>query len=207
MDTKGYILSESDKLFCQYGIKNVTMDDIAKNIGISKKTIYQHFADKNDLVNILISNKLFVQKESIEEYMNTAENAIHEVILSIINVHMMLSSLNTKIFYDLKKYYPQALLIFNEFKENNVRFFIKSNLERGIKEKLYRADINVDIITQLRIQQTEIVLNNSEDYTKDKYNLGEVMAEITKHFLFGICNNSGLKIVEYYRKQYSNDKI
>ncbi len=206
MDIRNYIVAESDKLFCQYGLKGVTMDDIAKHIGMSKKTIYQNFADKNELVNILISKKLEDQKCCFDSYIHVAENAIHEIVLSIVNVHASLSTLNPRIFFDLQKYFPQALLSFRQFKERNVQSFIKANLERGIAEGLYREDINVDIITQLRLEQTEIMLKNAEDYTMNKYNLAEVMTEITKHFLYGVCNKRGLEVVEQYKEKYKQEK-
>ncbi|RZL39733.1 MAG: TetR/AcrR family transcriptional regulator, partial [Pedobacter sp.] len=58
MEVKDYIITEADKLFCQYGFKSVTMDDIAKHLGVSKKTIYQNFKDKNELINILIRDRI-----------------------------------------------------------------------------------------------------------------------------------------------------
>ena len=67
MEVKEYIVEEADKLFCQYGFKSVTMDDIAKHLGISKKTIYQHFSDKNELVNLLIEMKWTLFPETVME--------------------------------------------------------------------------------------------------------------------------------------------
>lgn len=207
MDIKNYIITESDKLFIQFGIKNVTMDDIAKQIGMSKKTIYQHFSDKNELVNIFISNKLDCQNDYFDELQAVAENAVHEIVLSVINIHAQLSSFNSRIFFDLQKYYPEALLSFSDFKKNKIAPFIKSNLERGKNEGFYRADINVDILTQLRLEQSEIIIKNIDDYTLNKYNLVEVMTEITKHYLYGICNSEGLREIEKYKKQYTENQV
>jgi len=203
LEVKEYIVEESDKLFCQYGFKSVTMDDIAKHLGMSKKTIYQHFRDKDELVNILIKAKLENQNCTMDFCATSAENAVHEIFFAIINIHELLSSMNPKLFYDLQKYHPKAWLYFKEFKENNLGKCIYANLERGIKEDLYRPEINKDILTQMRLDQVDLLFNQHDHYTKNKYNIAQVMAEITEHFLYGVCNSKGLEKINYYKQQSS----
>ena len=203
MEVKEYIVEESDKLFCQYGFKSVTMDDIAKHLGMSKKTIYQHFRDKDELVNILIKAKLENQNCTMDFCATSAENAVHEIFFAITNIHELLSSMNPKLFYDLQKYHPKAWLYFKEFKENNLGKCIYANLERGIKEDLYRPEINKDILTQMRLDQVDLLFNQHDHYTKNKYNIAQVMAEITEHFLYGVCNSKGLEKINYYKQQSS----
>ncbi|MBB2146780.1 TetR family transcriptional regulator [Pedobacter sp. LMG 31464] len=201
MEVKEYIIEESDKLFCQYGFKSVTMDDIAKHLGMSKKTIYQHFSDKDELVNILIKDKLTNQNCTMDFCASNAENAVHEIFFAITNIHELLTSMNPKLFYDLQKYHPKAWLHFKEFKENNLGKCIFENLERGIKEGLYRPEINKDILTQMRLDQVDLLFNQHDHYTKNKYNIAQVMAEITEHFLYGVCNQKGLEKINYYKQQ------
>ncbi|MFA6277643.1 MAG: helix-turn-helix domain-containing protein [Pedobacter sp.] len=203
MEVKEYIVEESDKLFCQYGFKSVTMDDIAKHLGMSKKTIYQHFRDKDELVNILIKAKLENQNCTMDFCATSAENAVHEIFFAITNIHELLSSMNPKLFYDLQKYHPKAWLYFKEFKENNLGKCIYANLERGIKEGFYRAEINKDILTQMRLDQVDLLFNQHDHYTKNKYNIAQVMAEITEHFLYGICNQKGLEKINHYKQKTS----
>jgi len=203
LEVKEYIVEESDKLFCQYGFKSVTMDDIAKHLGMSKKTIYQHFRDKDELVNILIKAKLENQNCTMDFCATSAENAVHEIFFAITNIHELLSSMNPKLFYDLQKYHPKAWLYFKEFKENNLGKCIYANLERGIKEDLYRPEINKDILTQMRLDQVDLLFNQHDHYTKNKYNIAQVMAEITEHFLYGVCNSKGLEKINYYKQQSS----
>jgi AcrR family transcriptional regulator len=203
LEVKEYIVEESDKLFCQYGFKSVTMDDIAKHLGMSKKTIYQHFRDKDELVNILIKAKLENQNCTMDFCATSAENAVHEIFFAITNIHELLSSMNPKLFYDLQKYHPKAWLYFKEFKENNLGKCIYANLERGIKEGFYRAEINKDILTQMRLDQVDLLFNQHDHYTKNKYNIAQVMAEITEHFLYGICNQKGLEKINHYKQKTS----
>lgn len=179
------------------------MDDIAKHLGMSKKTIYQHFRDKDELVNILIKAKLENQNCTMDFCATSAENAVHEIFFAITNIHELLSSMNPKLFYDLQKYHPKAWLYFKEFKENNLGKCIYANLERGINEHLYRPEINKDILTQMRLDQVDLLFNQHDHYTKNKYNIAQVMAEITEHFLYGVCNSKGLEKINYYKQQSS----
>ncbi|WP_162796343.1 TetR/AcrR family transcriptional regulator [Pedobacter namyangjuensis] len=201
MEVKEYIVEEADKLFCQYGFKSVTMDDIAKHLGISKKTIYQHFSDKNELVNILIEDRLNCQECLTQESAKNADNAVEEIFYSLVSMNQSLANMNPKMFYDLQKYHPQAWIFFKEFKEKALGKSIRKNLERGITEGVYREDIKIDILTQLRLDHVEIIFNNHSHYIMDKYNIAQVMIEITEHFLYGICNDKGLNLLKNYKQQ------
>lgn len=206
LDIKKYIIEESDKLFCQYGFKSVTMDDIAKHLGMSKKTIYQHFSDKDELVNILIESRLNNQDCVIHESAEKAKDAVHELLLTLATMNESLGNLNPKMFYDLQKYHPKAWLYFKNFKEKSLASTILANLERGITEGVYRAEINKDILTQLRLDHVELIFNRHDHYTANKYNIAQVMIEITEHFLFGICNEKGLALIATYKEELKNNK-
>lgn len=201
VEVKEYIVEEADKLFCQFGFKSVTMDDIAKHLGMSKKTIYQHFSDKDELVNILIEEKLRLQDCAMDFCASKAENAVEEIFFAITTIHELLSSMNPKLFYDLQKYHPKAWLSFRAFKEKNLGKCIQLNLERGISEGFYRSEINTDILAQMRLEQVDLLFTHSDHYTMNKYNLVQVMVEITEHFLYGICNANGLKKINHYKQQ------
>lgn len=206
LDIKKYIIEESDKLFCQYGFKSVTMDDIAKHLGMSKKTIYQHFSDKDELVNILIESRLNNQDCVIHESAEKAKDAVHELLLTLATMNESLGNLNPKMFYDLQKYHPKAWLYFKNFKEKSLGSAILANLERGITEGIYRAEINKDILTQLRLDHVELIFNRHDHYTANKYNIAQVMIEITEHFLYGICNQKGLALIAIYKEELKNNK-
>lgn len=201
LEVKEYIVEESDKLFCQYGFKSVTMDDIAKHLGMSKKTIYQHFSDKNELVNILIRKKLSSQECAMKDGHTKAETAVHEIFFAIEDIHQLLTSMNPKLFYDLQKYHPSAWLYFKNFKEKNLKETIYNNLKRGIDEGYYRQELNIDILTQMRLEQINLIFNHHDNYTNNKYNIAQVMIAITEHFLYGVCNFKGLQLINEYKTQ------
>ena len=205
LDIRSYVIEESDKLFCQYGFKSVTMDDIAKHLGMSKKTIYQNFKDKNELVNILIANKLSKQSCKMDDCAANAKNAVHEIFLAMADIKELIGALNPKLFYDLQKYHPKAWLKFRNFKEKNLLITITTNLLRGIEEGVYRNNINVDILAQLRLDHSSIVFQEHDHYTMNKYNIAQVMIEITAHYLYGICNEKGLALIANYKEELSNN--
>jgi AcrR family transcriptional regulator len=200
LDVKEYIISESDKLFCQFGLKGVTMDDIAKHLGMSKKTIYSHFDDKNDLVNIVIEQSLNSNKILINETIKKSDNAVQETFISLLNIKAQLSDINPSLFYDLQKYHPQAWLFFKNFREKYLFTTIHDNLKRGIAEGYFRKDIKADILTQMRLEQMDLIFSNSASYTNGKYGIAHVMAELTEHFLYGICTLKGHKLINKYKE-------
>ena len=199
MEVKSYIIEESDKLFCQYGFKSVTMDDIAKHLGMSKKTIYQHFSDKDELVTLLIKAKLDTQECLMENSFSSAKNAVEEVFLALKSTDETLNAMNAKLFYDLQKYHPKAWLYFKTFKENKLRQTILENLKRGVVEGLFRENLNFEIITQMRLDQVDIIFSQHDQYNSNKYTFGQIMVEITEHFLYGICAPKGLELIKTYK--------
>lgn len=198
MEVKDYIITEADKLFCQYGFKSVTMDDIAKHLGVSKKTIYQNFKDKNELINILIRDRILNQDLQMNDCFAKSENAVQELYLGMQDMDYFLATMNPMLFYDLQKYHQEAWLKFVAFKEKEIGKKILENLERGKQEGLYREDINTEVITRMRLDQVDVVFTQNGHYDTNKNSLSSIMVEITRHFLFGICNNEGVKLIHKY---------
>ncbi|MDQ8005728.1 MAG: TetR/AcrR family transcriptional regulator [Pedobacter sp.] len=202
MEVRDYIIDGADKLFCQYGFKSVTMDDIAKHLGISKKTIYQNFKDKNELINILIHDRIVNQDLQMNKCFVESENAVQEVFFSMQDMDYFLATMNPMLFYDLQKYHQQAWQNFVAFKEKEIGKTIMANLERGKKEGLYREELNTEIITRLRLDQVEVVFSQNEHYDTKKNSLASIMIEITRHFLYGICNKEGVKLIHKYDAEF-----
>ncbi len=177
------------------------MDDIAKHLGISKKTIYQNFKDKNELINILIRDRIVNQDLQMNKCLIASENAVQEVYFGMQDMDYFLATMNPMLFYDLQKYHQEAWLKFMAFKEKEIGKKIMENLERGKQEGLYRDDINSEIITRMRLDQVDVVFTQNGHYDTNKNSLSNIMVEITRHFLFGICNNEGIKLIHKYDKE------
>lgn len=174
------------------------MDDIAKHLGISKKTIYQNFKDKNELINILIRDRIVNQNLQMNRCLAASENAVQELYMGMQDMDYFLTTMNPMLFYDLQKYHQETWKNFTSYKEKNLARTISANLERGKKEGYYREDLNVEIITRLRLDHIDMLFAQNANYDTTRNSLSSIMTEITRHYLFGICNSEGVKLLLKY---------
>lgn len=174
------------------------MDDIAKHLGMSKKTIYMHYKDKDELVYLLIKNRMETQICIMDEGSAKASNALDEVFIAVTHMQSMLSNMNPALFYDMQKYHPNAWIVFKTFKESNLNKVIRQNLERGIEEGIYRKELNLDIITRMRIEQIDMAFTYSSSAV-NKYSVLQVMNELTEHYLYGLCTLKGHRLINKYK--------
>ena len=132
------ILERASAVYMKFGIKSVTMDDLSRELGVSKKTIYKYFADKNDLVKLIIEMKVQMDQAVCINCSNQSENAIEDLINVSKFVIEHVGNVNPTVFYDLQKHYKDAWNIIEKHKWEFVLSMIKDNIERGIKEGIYR---------------------------------------------------------------------
>ncbi|WP_207427343.1 TetR/AcrR family transcriptional regulator [Pedobacter sp. SYSU D00535] len=198
-ELKDRILKETETLFCQYGIKRITMDDIAKHLGISKKTIYQHFKDKNEIVHMVIAEMLSRETCVMDRNETESENAVHEIFLVVTHLREMLSKINPMIFFDMNKYHPATWQLFKDYRFQYMKSCVMRNMERGIAEGYFRKEINMEIMAIMRMEQVDLVFNQVA-FMPGKYNLSEVLTEVTEHYLYGLCNLKGHKLVNKYKQ-------
>lgn len=193
METR--IINSAADLFHRFGIKTITMDDIAKELGMSKKTIYKYFSDKDKLVFQVIETTLNEEREKSEKIKLAASNAIAEIFMHMDLMKDMLTNINATFFYDLKKFHPAAFDFYQSFKS----YFndeIKRNLIRGINDGLYRTDIKVDILAKLRVETVDLAFDTTV-FNQKEYNVIDIQIESLDHFLHGIVTEKGL--LEYLK--------
>ncbi|MEO6730411.1 MAG: TetR/AcrR family transcriptional regulator [Ferruginibacter sp.] len=187
-------------LFMQYGLRSVSMDDIAGNLGMSKKTIYQYYADKDELIVAVIEEELQHNQAICEKDRHSSENAVHEVFLAMDMVVELFSSMNPSLIYDMQKYHPNAFLKFQQYKNEYLYNVIRDNMERGIQQGLYRNELNVDIMARYRLESMMLPFN-PDFHTKLKYNLAQIEEEFIIHFLFGLASPKGYKLIQKYQEE------
>ena len=200
METQERILTKAHELFMRYGLRSVSMDEIANHLGMSKKTIYQFYADKDALVEGAIDIEICKSKTDCTCFREKSENAIHELFLTVDMALEMLKQMNPSVMFDLEKYHPKA---YRQFLDHKNKFFyeqIKSNLEWGIKDGLYREDIDVEVLTRFRLA-TIFLMFDTENFPPSKFTAGQVIAEITDNFLHGMASVKGLKLIQKYKQQ------
>jgi len=191
------ILEEARGLFLQFGLKTVSMDDIARSVGVSKKTIYQHYKDKNSIIAKVVKTHFQRQKHLIEETTTDTENCIEELYEMSKCMRMTVESVNPAVMYDLERFYPKMFKEFIKFKHEFILEHIKNSLVRGMKEGYFRDDIDVDIIATLRMAQVQLSFD-PEIYPKDKFDFQEVHQQLFRHFALGLLTDNGRVLFKHY---------
>jgi AcrR family transcriptional regulator len=176
------------------------MDEIAAQLGISKKTIYLSFVDKEELVFAVFNRYMTENKQRCLLDKNNALDAIHEIFLALDMIKELLKTMNPYILYDLEKYHPSVFKKFYEFKNNFLYKIVLENLKWGISEELYRPDINVEIMSRFRIGTIMIALN-VDIFPTNKFNLLEIEQQVIMHFLYGIATAKGIRLIQKYTQQ------
>jgi len=197
MEIKNRIITEARQLFVKYGIRSITMDMIAEHLGISKRTIYENFKDKNELLKSCINAAIADQRKMNEEIIRSSSNIIDAIFVFIKNSINTLKRINPAFFYDIQKYYPAIWR--KTIHKNDERNFnrIVSLLNKGISEGLFREDINVEIIARLILEQFKL-LSNQEIFPEDKYSMIDIFENIVINFIRGIVTDNGLELIDTY---------
>jgi AcrR family transcriptional regulator len=200
METKERILVKSHEQFNRFGIRSVSMDDIAAVLGMSKKTLYQHFADKEELVSACFSQVMEQHRHQCLCDQKKAENPIHEFFLAYDEMQEMFANMNPVVLHEMEKYHPSAFKKFHEFKYGFLYKVISSNLERGIKEELYRPDIDVDVLVRFRIESVMLPFN-TDVFPNNRTHLIHIELQLFEHFLYGLATAKGQKLIQKYKTQ------
>ena len=200
---KERILAEAERLFWKYGVRSVTMEDIARQLGISKKTIYQHFADKEQILFQVIQDKMTRDQSEMECMVIETDNPIEE-ILGVLNViRKNADQVSPNLLMDIKRFYPQAFTLFRQFKEGKVIGSILENIQKGIAQGIYRDDVNPAILARLRVEEIELAFNN-DLFPTAQYSMHDIQAELIHHFVRGMLTEKGFTIYNQYMNREYN---
>lgn len=198
MSTREKILKGSEELMFKYGIKNITMDDIAKHLSISKKTIYKYFKEKDEVVHSLMQLSIDEDKCRFCKVQETAKNVVEEVFEMMKEVREVFSKLNPIIFHELHRYHPETWKEFQKFKSSFIQEMVEKLLIKGQADGYIRKDINVKLMAKLRVETIEMTLKDGMEFG-DKMNLADLQIAITEHFLYGVCTLKGHKLINKYK--------
>lgn len=194
MEVKQQILTKSEELFMRYGIKSITMDDIARELGISKKTLYQYVENKSDLISQIFQQKIASEKQCMADIRQAATDAVDEILRIARYVIQELRQMSPTTMYDLRKYYRSTWRQMEALHQRHIYQLIRENLERGQAEGLYRSNIDVDIIAKLYVAKTSIVVD--EDlFPTQQYNIEKLFAEYMMYHIHGIASAKGLAVL------------
>lgn len=200
MDIQKQILDQSYQLFHKYGIKSVTMDDIAKELAMSKKTLYKHFSNKKDLVFQITKSQIGETEKMCFTQFKDSKDSIHELFMIMEMLKMIFHNINPSLLFDLRKHYPKSWRLMEDHQNIFIPNMISKTLKRGVKEKLFRSDLNIGIITKLRIEEIKASFN-PEIFSPQEYNMEELQIVMLEHFILGITTLEGHKLAIEYQNQ------
>ncbi|MEQ8336174.1 MAG: TetR/AcrR family transcriptional regulator [Cyclobacteriaceae bacterium] len=203
---KQKIIEGAEALFMRYGVRSVSMDDVAREVSVSKKTIYQHFNHKDDLVTETARNYLTGEMKEISEVTENAADALEELFLLSKCIRQNISRVNPSLLYDLQKYHPDAWEVFKDYKYNFIMGKVMSNLVRGKKENLYRADINEKILSVMRVEQVQLIFDERA-FPKSDFDFVDVQVQIFDHFIHGLLSDNGRKYYQSYQKKHLENQL
>ncbi|GAB3635363.1 hypothetical protein GCM10027422_09530 [Hymenobacter arcticus] len=198
MEPKDRIITRAAALFMRNGIKSVSMDDIAADLGMSKKTLYKTFTNKDEIVLGVMSGHLCQAQGECARVASTAADAVQEMLTIAAWADQQFSNIHPSIFHDLRKYYPAAWALLAEHKSTFILDQITQNLRRGIAEGLFRADLDVEVLARLNLAQIELAFD-PDLYPPTQFAPIRVNKVFDEHFLLGVATLKGHRLFNKYQ--------
>ena len=178
-------------VFMRCGIKSVNMDDISRQLGISKKTLYKYVADKSDLVKKAIQFHCDTEDRQLKEISEKKLNAIDESFEMMRMVLNMIGDVHPSVLYDLQKYHPTLMKEMETERHRIIYQSLKENMERGVKEGWYREDIKPDIVASFYVSSVEAIFHKLS-FVETEYSFQQLYTELFRMHIRGIASEKGI---------------
>ncbi len=201
MDNRERIIEGAAQLFRIYGIKSVTMDSLAGQLGMSKRTIYEIFADKDELLTGVLKWMAEKQKELVKNVLDESENAIAAIfkLLEINSNHFQ--EMSPAFQADMKRFHQEVLIKQSDRYEMPDYTSTRLVFERGIKEKHFRKDLNPDLVNRCMDSLAKSVFNN-DLYPFDQFNRRDVIKNTMINYLRGISTTEGTELINKFERKF-----
>lgn len=201
MEILDKILHAASELFTQYGFRSVTMDDVARRAGISKKTLYQHFANKNEVVHESVLSYQKGISENCHAIMRNADNAIQGFVQLMGMFDQVMRNINPMSMFELERYFPQSHQVFKKNMADKDVENVKRNIKWGMEEGLFRDTLDADFMARYRMELSMLMFNPNLA-VNSRHDLQSLCHEVSEHFLYGIMTHKGEKLYLKYKEQY-----
>lgn len=192
------IIHAAAELFMRYGVRSVSMDDISKALGISKKTLYQLVPNKDQLLSNVIETKMRMDIQLMDEIQQQSENALHEMVQIAEFFITIMKELKPTFLHDLKKYYSKQWAKIRAFHTNELRLRIKQNIDRGIEDGYYRAGIDSAIVSRLYVSGAW-ALTNEVLVSFDNFEPSHINKQHILYHLYGLLSTKGHQHLSNYK--------
>ena len=206
MDLKNKILSKTEELFMRYGIKSITMDEVARKLGISKKTLYKYVDNKADLIAKVIGVYIEREKEIMLDIKSKATDAIEEMMMMSQHIHQQLQGMNPTAVYDLQKYYYESWELINSLQDEFTYNLIQANIQKGIQEGVYRKTVDADVIARFYVGSAHVMVDKNL-FPVLKYEMARLHNVFIEYHLHGIASEKGLERLQQYKKIQNNQPV
>ncbi len=203
MEVKQRIIKKSCDEYCKYGVRSVTMDELSLSLGMSKRTIYETFHDKKELVSEVTQYFNSVMKEKTENAIQSSPNVIAGVTSALRLFIEVSKTVNPLFFKDLKKYYPEAAKII--YAKNSVESFEVTNklLSTGQEQGVFRKDLNAQLVSLFINKILFSIPENVEGIENIKY--GDFEKDVLFAYLIGIATKEGGKLIIEEQEKYLSE--
>ena len=195
MDIRYKIVESALNQFLIYGVRNVSMNSIAADIGISKRTIYEIFKDKTELVHNCMEKLKYDHEERSRKISSSSNNVIETFFTFMKEGIKTMSSINPVFFRDVRKFYLVSWNTIVAEIEKDHLYMTEKLLEKGIKEGLFRDDIDIKILSKLFYEQINLVADE-KIFPRDEFNHADIFQSLIINFVRGISTTKGIKIIE-----------
>ncbi len=189
------IVKAALEVYMKLGIKSVTMDEMARQLGISKKTLYQFVTDKNELVEACLEYAQGIDTACVTDIFSANLNAIAELLEVGRYLVKTLGAIHPSIFFDLSKYHPNALKMMHKHKYGAVREFLMDNLRKGIQQGVYRDNLTPEIVSRFHLAAMDGIMSG-DLVPNSGYRIDEVYSEHFRYHIRGIASEKGLEILK-----------
>lgn len=199
-EKKRELILSATEIYMRYGIKSMTMDEMARQLGVSKKTLYQFVKDKNDLVEQCLLLQHEEEQKMIAEIVSETDNAIEQMLHISRVIIEELRNIHPSIFFDLAKYHPSAMKMIEGHKDQFICGCITENLVVGIKQGFYRKNLNPEVISAIYVGMIDMLMQDK--ISNIKLRPDEIYSELFRYHIRGIASEKGL---EFLSKLVKND--
>lgn len=197
MDINDRILLSAKALFFKFGLKNVTMDDISRDLGVSKKTLYEKYRNKKEIVETITRRFLENHQHEYANLLSQSKDAIDEVLKVLDSFSILFEKLHPRVVFDMQRYYPECWQIFHDYKHDFILAKIVQNLHRGMDEGLFRPTLEVDIIAKMRLEQVQIAIDPLI-FPPERFSMKTIHRESMLVYLYGVSTLKGHQLINRY---------
>jgi len=201
MEKREEILLQSSILFKRHGFKQMTMDDLANHMGISKKTLYKFFRNKKELIDENLKSYIHCENSELNGHQSTSANAIDEMLRVLKHLMDLFDEMDPKLYSDLATYYPEAWSKLDGFLGDHIYKSMHQNIRRGMDEGLYMADTEADILARMYVAKVRAIMQ-SDYFPVENYSKSALFRVLVEYHIRGIATEKGRQLLSTIKKTY-----